>query len=113
MSNDININFPLYLTLSAHGNPDHGQDPDRLVAGVPHEVVEVNSLEEASQLCSNYIDEHVLGAGSFSGGALLNAEGVEQARVSYNGKVWPPGRWERGREPLWDPYTLPEGMAPG
>ena len=47
---------------------------------------QVNSLEEASQACREYIKEHNLGSSGFTGGIVLqNDEPV--AVVSYNGRV--------------------------
>jgi hypothetical protein len=51
----------------------------------------VASLEEASASCLAFIAEHDLGGGNWSGGQVRDtATGVVVARVSYNGRLWPP-----------------------
>ena len=39
--------------------------------------------------CREFIDEHDLGGGNWSGGEVYE-EGTLVARVSYNGRVWRP-----------------------
>jgi len=35
-------------------------------------------------------------------GVVFDEHGVEVARVSYNGRVWAPGPWTSGREPIME-----------
>jgi len=35
-------------------------------------------------------------------GIVLDDDGVEVARVSYNGRVWAPGPWVSGRVPIME-----------
>jgi hypothetical protein len=51
--------------------------------------VPVKSYKEASRECRQYIEEHNLGAGNWTGGEIYDAKtGEVVAHVSYNGRVW-------------------------
>lgn len=77
----------LKVKLASVGNIDHGQNPYQPVFGVPNQTKEVSSLEEASKVCREYIAEHELGGGNWSGGFVF--DGKEQiAYISYNGRIW-------------------------
>lgn len=91
------------VTLKSVGNPDYGQDPDRPLYGVDNEIAEVDTLPEASRACRAYIEENDLGGGNWSGGEVKDEDGTVVARVSYNGRVWPPGEWTGGQVSLWSP----------
>ena len=89
----------MILRLAATGNPDFGQYGS---IGVPTVYVEVASFAEASAKCLTFIRENNLGAGNWTGGALRASKGSKLlAKVSYNGKVWPPGDWKADVKPLW------------
>ena len=45
------------------------------------------------------------GASTFPEGKVRDDAGVVIARVSYNGKVWPPVEWSNGLRPIFDPYS--------
>jgi hypothetical protein len=91
----------LRLHLSARGNPDFGQAPDHFQRlGTVDGVVEVDSLEEASAFAREWIEFHGLGGGNWTGGLVTCPNGGPVARVSYNGRVWPPGEWFPGMSPL-------------
>jgi hypothetical protein len=92
-----------YVILDNRGNPDFGQDPTQRLPGTKMHLRRVNSLNAASLACREYITENYLGGGNWSGGAVRDAAGTEVARVSYNGKVWPPGDWTPDSVPLFDP----------
>jgi hypothetical protein len=77
----------LTVRLASAGNIDHGQNPMEPIWGVPNGSRRVETLAEASKACRDYIDEHGLGGGSFTGGAVF-WQGRQVARVSYNGRVW-------------------------
>ncbi len=77
------------VTLSSVGNPDHGQDPNRPMYGVVNTKTPVRTLKQASEVCSTFIDDNLLGGGNWSGGQV-RSKGKLVARVSYNGKVWLP-----------------------
>lgn len=95
------------VKLSALGNTDFGQDPRRGLPGVPRKTAQVADYAQAARLCLEYIREHGLGAGNWSGGQIYDAQGNLIALVSYNGKVWPPGEWTPGMKPL---YPVPAGQ---
>lgn len=97
--------------LTNNGNPDRFQDPDSPLpgseAGIWHPV---NSLEQASEACTRYIEDNGLGGGNWCGDAGRIVQGADCiARVSYNGKVWPPGEWQPDLEPLYVPTRSETG----
>ena len=72
------------VELRARRNPDF---PRRDLP--PRCRVVVTSLSEASQACQQFIEEHDLGGGEWSGGHVRDASTkAVVARVSYNGRVW-------------------------
>lgn len=76
----------------------------RLAAdGLRSREVSVRDFAEASGRCRGFIDEHGLGSSDWAGGDVRDSDGAVVARVSYNGRVWPPGDWQPGRTPLWEP----------
>lgn len=90
--------------LSSVGNPDHGQDPDQSLPGVPNDWKRVKTLKEAAIACREYIDENDLGGGNWMGGkvACLATKSIV-AKISYNGRVWTPE--EKQSEP--QPHAIP------
>lgn len=78
----------LTVSLTSCGDPDHYQDPDQPVPGVPSLTVDVPSLEEASHRCRAYLVEHDLGSGNWAGGQVRDRSGALVARISYNGRIW-------------------------
>ncbi|MFB0874995.1 MULTISPECIES: hypothetical protein [unclassified Sphingobium] len=50
-------------------------------------------------------DASGLGASSFPDASILR-DGRPVARVSYNGRVWPPGPWDPASQPLYDHRSL-------
>jgi hypothetical protein len=76
------------VELSSCGNPDFGQDPDQPLWGCPDaRDIPVATLGEASTLCRQYIRDHELGCGNWSGGRV-KVNGELLAYISYNGRVW-------------------------
>lgn len=63
-------------------------------------VFGVSSLQEASTVYSKERDESCEGASTFAEGTVVDDVGVKIARISYNGRVWAPGPWTSGAEPL-------------
>ena len=66
--------------------------------------LQVSSIEEASRIYAQYRDASFEGAGTFPDGTIRHG-GRTIARVSYNAKVWPPGKWREGQTPLFNPYA--------
>lgn len=63
----------------------------------------VDSFEEASRRFQELRDEADEGASTWPDG-LINDYGMNVARISYNGKVWPMGKWTSQMKPLFNPY---------
>lgn len=78
------------VKLANVGNIDRDQDPSRPLLGAPNgQWRDVPDLGAASKACREYIDEHGLGSGNWSGGDVRDTESKKViARVSYNGRVW-------------------------
>lgn len=62
----------------------------------------VRDFAEASGVYCERRDASGLGASAFAEGRIVTPAGVHIGRISYNGRVWPPGKWRAGDEPLWD-----------
>lgn len=94
----------MLVTLSHEYNPDledkGGYWSDPVDPKEPREVA-VNSLQEASKVCRDYIERNQLGSGNWTGG-MVSEDGKQVARISYNGRIWPPGDWRPGMKPLAD-----------
>lgn len=73
-------NFKVHLAMGS-GHTDGAWGPSE------EEWTPVASLEDASNIVSEYIVYHELGASTFLGGTIMNND-KEVARVSYNGRVW-------------------------
>lgn len=95
------------LKLRNAPNPDMGQYGD---TGIPPAEVPVANLAEASAAAQAYIKAFDLGGGNFPHAKVYNAAGVEVARVSYNGRVWPPGPFRSDMKPLAE--ACPASQAP-
>lgn len=67
----------------------------------------VLTLREASNVYCKWRDRSGRGASRFPSGMVLDGVLVV-ARVSYNGRVWPPGEWKADDVPLYDN----RGVAP-
>jgi hypothetical protein len=76
------------VLLASCGNPDLDQDPERPLPGASARTAESDDLAGISRACREYIEQHGLGAGNWSGGEVRAANGTLVGRVSYNGKVW-------------------------
>jgi hypothetical protein len=75
-------NFKVHLAMgSGHTDTDGAWGPSE------EEWTPVASLEDASNIVSEYIEYHELAASTFLGGTIMNND-KEVARVSYNGRVW-------------------------
>ncbi len=77
------------VILASRGNPDHFQDPEQPMYGCESDSkVTVNSLEEASIECRNFIDRNYLGGGNWAGGEVFKDKKCI-AEISYNGRIVP------------------------
>jgi hypothetical protein len=84
----------LFVHLAARGNPDYYQSDD---IGIPSQWKPVASLCQASRALQEFISQHDLGAGNLlygdtGTGTVRDGKGKVVARVSYNGRVWGPGK---------------------
>lgn len=61
----------------------------------------VSTFAEASAYFRSRIGAR--GASTMPDGILTDAAGKPVARISYNGRVWPPEAWTPGQQPLWSP----------
>jgi hypothetical protein len=73
-----------------------------MILKVRRKKIPVTSLEGASAVYSALRDASGEGASTFRDGVVLDHDGTEIARVSYNGRVWAPGQWIPGQAPLYD-----------
>ena len=64
-------------------------NPDRMDGlTIKTKWVEVSSLEEASKVCRDFIEENLLGGGNWAGGTVkVGSKTI--AKISYNGRIWP------------------------
>jgi len=77
------------VKLASVGNPDHGEDPDSSMDGVPEAWGHVGTLTEARALCEHFITFFNLGGGNWSGGEVVRqSDGLVVGRFSYNGRLW-------------------------
>ena len=77
------------VTLSAHGNIDHGQNPYEMLYGVSPEMGYADTIEELQQIVREYISENALGSGNWTGGEVYDAsEDLKIGYISYNGRYW-------------------------
>lgn len=91
----------LRIRLAAYSNPDFGQY-GRM--GIRPRWVKVASLAEASRVFREWVRQYNLGGGNCvrDCGEIRRAPKEVVARVSYNGRVWPPGPWKPGQKEMTD-----------
>mgnify|MGYP003331284212 CR=1 FL=1 len=63
---------------------------------------QVDSLRQASDMYCAARDASGMGASRVPEAMVLDAGGTPVARISYNGRVWPPEPWRPGMQPLLD-----------
>jgi len=80
------------VLLSTVGNPDFSQNPHTHLPGMNPYYLRVMSLLEAREKCLEFIETTGIGGGNWGGGAIRKESGKVVARVSYNGRLWQPGR---------------------
>jgi hypothetical protein len=64
-------------------------------------TVEIADFAEASKVFCERREESGLGFRDFVDGFVYEGK-KKVARISYNGRVWPPGPYKEGQVPLWD-----------
>ena len=64
-------------------------------------TIPVTDFAEASRVYSDMRDASGLGASRFRDGKIVEGRKTI-GRVSYNGRVWRPGEWRQGEQPLYD-----------
>ena len=80
--------------------------PFRIVQNGYAELAAANWAEASNLYCERR-DRSGLGASMYPEALLLIAE-TPVGRISYNGRIWLPGDWEPGADPLYD-NRLPAG----
>jgi hypothetical protein len=80
----------LTVKLEAKPNPDYMDSDYRGLLNIKAQLVSVNSLKMASEVCSKFIEDNELGGGNWTGGEVKDSGGKVIAQVSYNGRVWEP-----------------------
>lgn len=77
------------LTLSHAPNPalTNGYWDSPAQSGTP-QTLEIDSIEQASDLCRRYIDGNGLGSGNWSGGQIHDESGELVGRIAYNGRFF-------------------------
>jgi hypothetical protein len=79
------------VILASCGNPDHFQDPYRPMWGCEdNRKVQVESIEEASEICAEFSRRNNLGGGSWAGGQVIS-KNVIIAQIGHNGITRLPG----------------------
>lgn len=86
--------------LGGTGRRPASRKPFRIVQNGFAELAATNWAEASSLYCERR-DRSGLGASTFPEALLLIAE-TPVGRISYNGRIWLPGDWEPGTEPLYD-----------
>jgi len=62
-----------------------------------------DTLQDAAAAAHEYISANELGGGNWPKILIYDETGNEVAEISYNCRVWPPGGWKPGVEPIYDP----------
>lgn len=62
----------------------------------------VSSFEDASAKFCEVRDRSGAGASTMPQCTIVDSNGTEIARISYNGRVWPPCEWTDDLVPLYD-----------
>lgn len=79
------INRKYEVLLMAHGNPDHGEDPNKMVA--PLLKMQRGTIEGCQEVVSSYIEAFNLGGSNFTGGQVF-WNGNEVGFVAFNGRYF-------------------------
>lgn len=65
--------------------------------------VKVSDYAEASRVVRRFLDDAGIGNSCWQGGEITDDDDQVVARVSYNGRVWPPEEYSPGQQSLYDP----------
>lgn len=79
------VNRKYEVLLMAHGNPDHGENPNEFVA--PLMKVKCGTIEGCKEVVRHYIDTFELGGANFTGGQVFWND-KEVGFVAYNGRFF-------------------------
>ena len=82
----------LIVELSADTNPDFGKDSWEGQVKIKPIYETVRTMADASKAVRRFIEKNNLGGGNFTGGRVWD-DREEVAHVSYNGRVWEPGKY--------------------
>lgn len=83
----------LVVELSAAPNPDYDDRAWEAQVSIKPIWKTVHSLKEAVQEVMRFRGQNDLGGGNWTGGRVVDDEGKDVARISYNGRTWEPGRY--------------------
>lgn len=83
----------LIVELSAAPNPDFDERSWESQVSIKPIWKTVHSLKEAVQEVARFRTQNNLGGGNWTGGRVVDDEGKDVARISYNGRTWEPGRY--------------------
>ena len=75
------------VSLSAEPNPDYDEYSIEGSINIPEVTVPVKDIDEAKLKVREFIDQHNLGSGNWSGGQIYK-DGKPIAHISFNGRVW-------------------------
>ena len=81
------------VILSAEPNPDYAGVDFRGHTRISPWYEVVDDLRGASAAVKSFRDRTGIGGGNWSGGQVFDDKGEQVAQVSYNGRVWEPGKW--------------------
>ncbi len=81
------MNRKYRVTLTAHGNIDHGQDPYSML--LPEAEAHSDTIEGCQKAVRHFIEENGLGAGNWTGGRVYDTRtGTAIGQITYNGRYW-------------------------
>jgi hypothetical protein len=71
----------------------------------------VDSLQDAANKWDEFRQKSGIGGSETPRVLIVDQNGKEVGRISYNGKVWPPGEWHAGMKPLVGENFKPSAAA--
>ena len=77
------------------------RSPEMLLRQEGYPDLQAQDWAEASVLYASRRDRSGLGARMFPEAAIV-LDGVAVGRISYNARIWPPGPWRPGMQPIHD-----------